>query len=358
MKRNMWFFRLFFALIACLAAVSVELSCSKTPSFWCFLKGSCVGIIAFASLLALERILKKLPLRAVSTAVVGLFVGSLMGLVVSFSLKTMLTTLSPDAQVSNTLLLFTFLTTIYVGIMLTVRSSESWWLTIPFVHLAPAMKNQKKDILIDVSALEDPRLLELARSGLLDHQLVIATFVIKEIQKDMDDQDEAIRNRARKCYEHFKRLENLSNLGLQVKEFHLSETEEETSTLTQAAKLTHAYILTAHEQSILRQEDDDTQIISLDTIATALKPSAQRGEMLQIKIQRLGKEPKQGVGYLDDGTMVVVNGGGEFLGETIRTQVLSQKYSSSGKIVFCNALMHEMPVTSKISMADTVPTYV
>ena len=63
--------------------------------------------------------------------------------------------------------------------------------------------------------------------------------------------------------------------------------------------------------------------------------------MLTIKIQRLGKEPKQGVGYLEDGTMVVVNGGGEFLGETIRTQVLSQKYSSSGKIIFCNALTQD-----------------
>jgi len=242
--------------------------------------------------------------------------------------------------------------------MLTVRSSESWWLSIPFVHLAPALKNQKKDILVDSSALEDSRLLELARSGLLDHQLIIPTFVLKEIQKEMDAQDETVRNRARKCFEHFKRLENLANLSLQVKEFHIHDSDEETSSLTQAAKLTQGYILTSQDQSIIRAEDDDPQVISLDTIAQALKPSAQRGEMLQIKIQRLGKEPKQGVGYLDDGTMVVVNGGGEFLGETIRTQVLSQKYSSSGKIVFCNALTHDMAAPSKIPVAEAEPSYV
>ena len=98
----------------------------------------------------------------------------------------------------------------------------------------------------------------------------------------------------------------------------------------------------SHLQSPLRNEEDEVSVISLETIAAALKPGAQRGEILSIKIQRLGKEPKQGVGYLDDGTMVVVNGGGEFLGQLIRTQVLSQKYSSSGKIIFCNALANTL----------------
>ncbi len=279
-----------------------------------------------------------------------------MAQIITFSAGHLLQTIAPTTALSEFVQLLTFLSCIYVGIMLTATSSESWWLSIPFVRLAPAGHSQKKEILVDASALEDVRLLELARSGLLDHCLTIPTFVIKEIQKSIESHDEAVRIRARRCYEHFKRLESMENLGLQVKEFHFSDVDELGYKIVQAAKLLQAYIITAQEAPLLKTEDDDIHIISLDSIAGTLKPGAQRGELLQIRVQRLGKEPKQGVGYLEDGTMVVVNGGGEFLGQTIRTQVLSQKYSTSGKIIFCNAIHDDAVALDKIRipLAETV----
>jgi uncharacterized protein YacL len=83
-----------------------------------------------------------------------------------------------------------------------------------------------------------------------------------------------------------------------------------------------------------------------------LKPITQTGEFINIKIQRYGKEPRQGVGYLDDGTMVVINGGAEFIGETIKAQVLSVKHTSSGRMIFCNAA--EEGVFSEHQIAQTV----
>ena len=83
------------------------------------------------------------------------------------------------------------------------------------------------------------------------------------------------------------------------------------------------------------------KIINLHTLSNALKPLMQAGEFIKIKIQRYGKEPRQGVGYLDDGTMVVVNGGGKFIGDVIDAQVLSVKHTSSGRMVFCNACDEE-----------------
>ena len=80
-------------------------------------------------------------------------------------------------------------------------------------------------------------------------------------------------------------------------------------------------------------------IVNLHDVAKSMRVILLPGEMLSLRIVREGKDKGQGVGYLPDGTMVVVNGGGEFLGQSIRTQVLSQKYSSSGKIIFCNAIM-------------------
>ncbi len=235
----------------------------------------------------------------------------------------------------------TSMATVYMGIMLTSTSVKAWWLKMASAQAAPRRETKKKELVIDMSALEDSRLIELARSGLLDHQLVAPTFLVKELLKASESMDEHTRYRAKKCQEHLKRLETMPNLGLQVKEFHFSDAEELQQKMSRAAKQIPAYILTSQDPSQIKTEEDMPTTISLDSIAAALKPGAQRGEVLSIKIQRLGKEPKQGVGYLEDGTMVVVNGGGEFLGQTIRTQVLSQKYSSSGKIIFCNAIGHD-----------------
>ena len=83
------------------------------------------------------------------------------------------------------------------------------------------------------------------------------------------------------------------------------------------------------------------RIINIHTLSNALKPLMQAGEFIKIKIQRYGKEPRQGVGYLDDGTMVVVNGGGNYIGEAIDAKVLSVKHTTSGRMIFCNAMDEE-----------------
>lgn len=342
MERNGWFFRAFFLVLTCVATLAYELTSPNSESFEMgIFKGIGLGLLSFGMILGVEHFLRKMSLRAFNTAMVGLFVGTLIGLVVTQSLKILLGFLGPNLQIQNLMLLFSFLASIYIGIMLTTASQDAWWLSIPFVRLAPATQTKKKEIIVDISALEDTRLIELARSGLLDHQLVVPTFIVKELQKQSESQDENIRVRARRCQEHLKRLETMEHLGLQIKEFHFTEQEELSARLQRACRLIQAYLMTSNEQSPLRTEDEAAITISLEAIAAALKPGAQRGEILTIKIQRLGKEPKQGVGYLEDSTMVVVNGGGEYLGQTIRTQVLSQKYSSSGKIIFCNALPND-----------------
>ena len=86
---------------------------------------------------------------------------------------------------------------------------------------------------------------------------------------------------------------------------------------------------------------EGVRIINIHALSNALKPLMQRGEVMRIKIQRHGKEDRQGVGYLEDGTMVVVNGGGDFIGETITVHVLSVKHTTSGRMIFCNVAEDE-----------------
>jgi uncharacterized protein YacL len=147
--------------------------------------------------------------------------------------------------------------------------------------------------------------------------------------------DELSRNKARKSLEALRRLESIPKIDIQYIDVSIHDADDLNDKVYRAAKLKETCVITS-EYSPLRSENETNTYLAIDAIANALRPPIPKGETLSIKIQRLGKEPKQGIGYLDDGTMVVVNGGGDFLGKTIRTQVLSQKYSSSGKIVFCN----------------------
>lgn len=361
MERNTFalFYRLVFFVISCTAAMTYEFSVTTSNSLDALLVGFSKGMLLFLLLIGCEAGFKRISLRSFNTTLVGIAVGMLMGFVVSSCIQVIFSALgaSPSSEIRSFVVLFIYLTALYMGIRATYSAAEVWWLSIPFVQLAPAGQSKKNEILLDLSAIEDSRLIDLARLGLLDHQLILASFVLKEIQKGMESADEIVKARYRKCLEYVKRLENMPTLGLQYKEFHTSELDDLPTKLLRTAKLLQAYIMTSEQGSFKQSEEEEVVIISIEAIANAIKPSAQRGEILSIKVQRPGKEPKQGVGYLDDGTMVVVNGGGDFLGETIKTQVLSQKYSSSGKIIFCNALYDEkIPIRFPQASDDMSPS--
>jgi uncharacterized protein YacL len=195
--------------------------------------------------------------------------------------------------------------------------------------------NGRRYFLPDVTALEDGRIVDLARTGLFDGQIIVPQFLHKEIKSLAESDDENDKIRGRKAQESVRRLETFQKISPRVKDVFVPECAEISEKILRAAKTLEATIITS-EFSPLRADSDPGLYIAIDSIANALRPPIPKGDFLSIRIQRLGKEPKQGIGYLDDGTMVVVNGGGDHLQKTVKAQVLSQKYSSSGKIVFCN----------------------
>jgi len=193
----------------------------------------------------------------------------------------------------------------------------------------------RRKFILDQTVLEDGRVVDLARTGLFDGQIIVPSFLPRELKSQSETGDDAARTRARKALEALRRLESLPKIGIQIKDVVVPEGFELNDKIVHSARMLNASLLT-NESSPFRSEAEQGMCLAIDTIAHSLRPPIPKGELLSIKIQRLGKEPKQGIGYLDDGTMVVVNGGGDFLGKSVRTQVLSQKFSSSGKIVFCN----------------------
>lgn len=338
MQLSLTFIRILFLGLCIL--LSTMLAVAEAPSDEIFLRlgvGSIAGLIFGLAVISLDVLFKNLNLRTFNIAIVGLFAGYLMGSAALLIIETVFT-LSIVKLEPKTLLILqsvVFLTACYLGMVMTARASNELYVSIPFIRFKTSNK-VKKDILIDISSLTDPRLLDLALSGLLDQNLLIPRFLLKELHELADSIDEGVRLKARRGLEAHKKLEALPSLELRYAENNFTEIHDVSAKLARLARQLDASILTA-DTSKTQQSTDGIRYINLHSISNSMKPLAQNGESLNIKIQRFGKEPRQGVGYLDDGTMVVVNGGADYIGATIRAQVLSVKHTTSGRMIFCNA---------------------
>ncbi len=167
---------------------------------------------------------------------------------------------------------------------------------------------------------------------------MIPRFIIKELYASAEMGDEISKSKARRCLDVVKKLEAVPGLELRFNDTDFPDVKETQGKLMRLARLLDANLLTADISRIQIASVEGIRIINIHTLSNALKPLMQAGEFIKIKIQRYGKEPRQGVGYLDDGTMVVVNGGGNYIGEIIDAKVLSVKHTSSGRMIFCNAI--------------------
>ncbi len=169
---------------------------------------------------------------------------------------------------------------------------------------------------------------------MLDHQLIIPRFIIKELHIQAETEEDY--GKARRALEIVKKLELIPHLGIRYDDTDFSGNPEILGKLVRLARLLDANILSSDMSRIQMSKVEEITVVNIHALSNALKPLMISGELLKIEIQRYGREPRQGVGYLKDGTMVVVNGGGDHIGRAVEARVLSVKQTSSGRMVFCN----------------------
>jgi uncharacterized protein YacL len=335
------FTRSIFLVLSTFFITTYSLSLFPASKPLSLLWGLMIGVGFSFLLFGFDLFFRKHHLRSFNIMIIGLFIGSLMGEALVFLLKGLLDMTQTGALFPQPMLTFfkltLFLFGTYLGMIMTLRSSDELYVSIPFVKFLP-LSHKKKDLLLDASSLSDARLIDLASSGFVDHHLILPKFILKELYLQAESSDEAVSAKAKRSLENLKKLADLSELEMRTNETDFFEIKEPMGKLLRLARLLDANILTADINRVQIAAIEGTKIINLHSLSNALKPLMQAGEKLKIKIQRFGKEPRQGVGYLDDGTMVVVNGGGDFIGETIDVFVLSVKHTASGRMIFCNAI--------------------
>ncbi len=337
MERSLNYTRLFFLAFCTLFFTAYALiHAPQENTLFNALIGTGGGFAFGCCVIGFDSLFRLLKLTTVNLAALGLVLGLLSGYLMIQLLDLFIPgTLAAEHTASlDALKICLYLLTAYLGMAAMLRSS--------FERVSShgqAQQPKTRSLLIDFSALHDPRILDLAMTGIVDTHLLLPRLVIQACAEMGESPDTALKLKGKKCLEHFKKLEALPQLDLRViDDVGIDATKELSQKLLDLARQHQANVLTGEGSRLQQNQYEGVRTIALNHLATALKPQANSGECLTVKIQRYGKEAHQGIGYLDDGTMVVINGGADYIGEAIKTQVLSVKHTSSGRIIFTNAL--------------------
>ncbi len=188
-------------------------------------------------------------------------------------------------------------------------------------------------LILDTSAIIDGRILDIAKTGFLFGTLLIPTFVLTELQQVADSSDYLKRTRARRGFELIDELKKTKGVRLEIWDKEVSAKQVDDK-IIKLSKNLHGRIITTDFNLNRVAQISGAQVLNINDLANALRIIAVPGESLSIKLVHLGKDPKQGVGYLTDGTMIVVEDGGHEIGKEVRVEVSRMLQSSSGRMVF------------------------
>ncbi len=302
---------------------------------------SCVSLSVLL-FISIDLLRKKANLKTLNTLLLALFIGLLLGKTLTTLFTELISfTALPQFSLSVSLIKSSlFLFSLYIALILTLDSSKELYLSIPYIRFNKT-KQKSKDLLLDISCLHDSRTYDLLTSGIINQKIIIPSFIEDTLEEKLEKTDFNEREQARIALLQLKKIRDIDQLYIFNHQVNPPFNLNIATRTLKIAKSLDANILVSSLNSYADFNSSSIQLIDINYLSSILKPLKPPGDTIELKIQRSGKEPRQGVGYLDDGTMVVVNNGGDFIGQLINTQVISIKQTSSGRIVFTNAILSE-----------------
>jgi len=281
-------------------------------------------------LIAVDEMLKSFSLRAFSATTFGLFLGWLVALLVDHS------GLFGDGEGNTRQLirLALFLGAGYIGMVLAMRSNkEDFSLIIPYVRFSPQNKPDNL-LLFDTSVIIDGRIADLIEARLVEGLIVVPRFVLLELQQIADSSDEIKRARGRRGFEMLNRLQHNNRLEVKIHDGDFPEEKGVDAKLVRLARNLNAKLYTNDTNLAKVASLQSVQCVNLHEISHLMKAAMIPGEVVHIKIVREGRDKGQGIGYLPDGTMVIVNNGQPHIGQQVEAQVQSTVQTGAGVLVF------------------------
>ena len=294
------------------------------------LSGIFIGFGFGGLLIAVDEMLKGFSLRAFSATTFGLLLGTVIAMLVDHSGLFE----NVDERTRWMIRLCLFLSFGYIGIILAIRSNkEDFSLIIPYVRFSP--QNKPDNLLIlDTSVIVDGRIADLIDAKYVEGLIVVPRFVLRELQQIADSGDSIKRSRGRRGLEMLNRIQRNGEVEVRIHDGDFPEEKEVDAKLVRLARNLNAKLYTNDYNLAKVAALQKVQYVNLHEVARLLKVILLPGEVLNLKIVREGKDKGQGVGYLPDGTMVIVNNGCDHIGHHVEAQVQTLLQTGAGVIVF------------------------
>jgi len=291
--------------------------------------GLLIGLLAGLIIVLIDRLLKGISLRAFSSATFGL----LLGLIFANLLAASEVLRFQPETTQWVVRLIVYSTFAYLGMMLAMRSNrDEFSLIIPYVRFTRETM-EHESLVLDTSVIIEGRIADLCATGFISRSLIVPRFVLSELQALADSREPVKRDRGRRGLEILNQLQNAREIELRI---HESEAEEGPvdERLVRTAKLLQARLLTNDNAlgQIARLQQVPT--LNLNDLIRALRPTVAAGDELELQLVKEGREAHQAVGYLADGTMIVVNHARSQIGTTAKIVVSSALQTAGGRLVF------------------------
>lgn len=291
--------------------------------------GAVAGVMAALVMILLEGGLRRVSVRGLSSTVFGLILGLIMAKLVTDAFVLAKLT-EPTLTTVRSFLTLVFC---YLGMVIGLRGKDEFNIIIPYVRLRRQDQSEELTV-IDTSVIIDGRIVDICKTKFIEGRMVIPKFVLKELQQIADSTDPIKRQRGRRGLDILHNMQKEFPQEITLHEEEFPEMKEVDAKLVRLAKLMEAKILTVDFNLNRVATLQGIKVLNINELANALKPVVFPGEQMHIKLIKEGKEYNQGVGYLDDGTMVVVEDARKLIGQEVRIVVTSVLQTQAGRMIF------------------------
>ncbi len=277
-----------------------------------------------------RRTIRQIPAQQLLAATIGLLIGLIIAALSAFPLSFL-----PPPFGS----IFPFISLIlfgYLGAWVMVMRERDFFAILGgrLGKEGTAKASSDKQVLLDTSVIIDGRIADISRTGFLDGTMMIPRFVLAELQHIADSADSLRRNRGRRGLEMLNKLQKESIVPIRITDLDVEEVHEVDDKLVRLAKNLHCPVVTNDYNLNRVAELQGVRVLNINELANAIRAVVLPGEGMRVRVVQEGKELGQGVGYLDDGTMVVIDNGKKFLGQTIEVTVTRMLQTNQGRMIF------------------------
>ena len=318
------FVRLLFVVVVALTCFVIDPFSLARPA------DAGVGALIGAAIVLFEWKLRMVSLKRL----IGAAIGSILGICGAYLFALVIRSSVPAGNNQSFLQILVMLLMAYVGLVVGANKGDLLNLAALGGIFGGEKQSKKSYKILDTSVIIDGRIADIAETGFLDGVIVTPQFVLRELQLVADSADSLKRNRGRRGLDILQRLQKVANLQIQIVEDDFPAVREVDLKLIELAKLYEGKIITNDFNLNKVAQLQGVEVLNINELANSLKPIVLPGETMRVFILKEGKEYNQGVAYLDDGTMVVVDNARKMIGKTIDVSVTSVLQTTAGKMIF------------------------